>query len=200
MNLVINGNPVDIRIVTVELEGEQWGRNYYSIADLIKALNDYGGISAKVDFDSTTKTTIIEINQTVTESVYKGENTMPTSIPTPTFTQEERINNILKTIPTTPDGLYIYKWNNIQYVSPINVQKKAQKNGYDLIRNKQNNKFQLIKIDASIKDRKLNQIFDSDEIIIEDIPSIMLSNDSDFGIDINYYIETIMPIINQGVE
>lgn|GEM_PF-5325236 len=64
LKLAINGHQVeDVRIVTVELEGEQWGRNYYSIADLIKALNDYGGISAKVDFDSETKTTVVEIEQ-----------------------------------------------------------------------------------------------------------------------------------------
>lgn len=66
LKLAINGNEVqDIRIITVEIEGEPYGRNYYSIADLIKAFNDYGGISAKVDFDAKTQTTVIEVEREV---------------------------------------------------------------------------------------------------------------------------------------
>lgn len=66
LKLAINGNEVqDIRIITVEIEGEQYGRNYYSIADLIKAFNDYGGISAKVDFDAKTQTTVVEVEREV---------------------------------------------------------------------------------------------------------------------------------------
>lgn len=78
LKLAINGNPInDIRIVTVEIEGEQYGRNYYSIADLIKAFNDYGGISAKVDFDAKTQTTVIEVEREVVMII-------PTPEPTPT--------------------------------------------------------------------------------------------------------------------
>lgn len=87
LKLAINNHQVsDIRIVTVELEGEQYGRNYYSIADLIKAINDYGGISAKVDFDSATKTTIVEIGEGVAENINNNHTQTPivTPIPTPT--------------------------------------------------------------------------------------------------------------------
>ncbi len=66
LKLAINGNEInDIRIITVEIEGEQYGRNYYSIADLIKTFNDYGGISAKVDFDAKTQTTVVEVEREV---------------------------------------------------------------------------------------------------------------------------------------
>lgn len=91
LKLAINGQEVeDIRIVTVELEGEQYGRNYYSIADLIKALNDYGGISAKVDFDSATKTTVVEVERK------EDDLAMVTPTPTPAPLTYEELMKIIE--------------------------------------------------------------------------------------------------------
>jgi hypothetical protein len=64
LKLVINNNEVqDIQIVTVEIEGEKYGHNYYSIADIVKALNKYGGINAELNYNPETKTTTINIEQ-----------------------------------------------------------------------------------------------------------------------------------------
>ena len=135
LKLAINGQEVkDIRIVTVELEDEQYGRNYYSIADLIKALNDYGGISAKVDFDAETKTTVIEVEKEVVMVT-------PTPVPeTPVLNRlieqvesekekdlqlpeknESSSNPIVKKY--TEDGLEILEVDGKKYVNSKEVEK-----------------------------------------------------------------------------
>jgi hypothetical protein len=62
LNLVVNGTQSNVKFVTVEVEGEQWGRNYVSVADFIKALNDNAGFNGTVDFDSTSKTIIVDVD------------------------------------------------------------------------------------------------------------------------------------------
>jgi len=76
LKLVINNNEVqDIQIVTVEIEGEKYGHNYYSIADIVKALNKYGGINAELNYNPETKTTTINIEQEgVIMSIMSVEN------------------------------------------------------------------------------------------------------------------------------
>ena len=145
LKLVINNHQVpDIRIVTVELEGEKYGRNYYSIADLIKALNDYGGISAKVDFDSVTKTTIVEIGETVTKNVYSEPLTETNVNPTPTPTiptipptqeaivSEDVITNISNFV-TNENGEETFIANNIKYITDESVTKYIHKSDKDLV-------------------------------------------------------------------
>jgi hypothetical protein len=60
LKLAVNNSEADVRFITVELEGEVYGRNYVSIADVIKALNDYAGLNATVDFDSKSQTIIVD--------------------------------------------------------------------------------------------------------------------------------------------
>jgi hypothetical protein len=69
LKLTVNGSEADIRFITVELEGEQYGRNYVSVADFVKALNDYAGLDATVDFDSKSQTIIIDTNVTTPAAI-----------------------------------------------------------------------------------------------------------------------------------
>lgn len=198
LKLAINGNPIDgIRIVTVEVEGEKYGRNYYSIADLIKAFNVHGGISAKVDFDSGTQTTVIEVEHVSNTKVEEMGDNMRENL-------KEHILSVIESAkelePKTPDGLPVEIWKGKQYIGYLQIRLKANETGFTFLKNSDNGKWQLIKMDTSFKNRKFWETLESDEIIIDDVPTTYLSGYGKSGVELDYYINNIMPIIKQGGE
>lgn len=199
LKLVVNGNPVDIRIVTVELEGEQYGRNYYSIADLVKALNDYGGISAKVDFDSSTKTTIIEIEQsstqekTTSETIKQSISTpivpttkTPTPIPSQQPKEEKTVN---EPYPQNDGSNTPFTYNGIQYIFIHNPP-----NSPDLLPD--NYRFERDVVNGKLSDiitfKNKNSETNKWETLIENVP---YKNMGYFCIQYDYYQNTILPLI-----
>jgi hypothetical protein len=189
LKLAINGKPVqDLRIVTVELEGEQYGRNYYSIADLVKALNDFGGVVAKVDFDANTKTTVIDIEQ---KTVYI------TPIPEQSLQVEGR-EEIVKVIepekPKTPDGFEIRMMDSKQYVSFGDIGDKAYAIGYRFGKCNDGT-IKLTKLDLTVTDRTPGIVYPTDEVILDDVPITNVYGT--YCVELDYYIENIMPIINK---
>jgi hypothetical protein len=89
LTLAVNNSQADVRFVTVELEGEQYGRNYVSVADFVKALNDYAGLNATVDFDSKTQTIIVDTKVST-----------PTAINVPTAAVQTK--TVVENIPEPP--------------------------------------------------------------------------------------------------
>ena len=193
LKLAINGKPIqDLRIVTVELEGEQYGRNYYSIADLVKALNDFGGVVAKVDFDANTKTTVIDIEQ---KTVYI------TPIPEQSLQvggDENTVTTINQNWEKTPDGLIIWKHDGGKHISMGDIKFKLKENNYSLVYT--DTGVVLIKPDLSIKNRDPRTVYDTDEIIINDVQMITIDRDGSKSITPEYYIENIMPLVYKGAE
>lgn len=220
LKLVINGNPVDIRIVTVELEGEQYGRNYYSIADLVKALNDYGGISAKVDFDSNTKTTIIEVEKTVAQDETVSNNSKqaisvstpvttvtPTKTPTPMPTEKPKEKKTVE-VPLNKYGLPDFSTCPSKKPFPeddgTNVYFTFDGVKYISFHNMPNHpkllpdnyRFERDMVDGKLSDviafKKKNPETNKWEALIEEVPY------TDMGflsIKYDYYINTVKPLI-----
>jgi hypothetical protein len=204
LKLTINNHQVpDIRIVTVELEGEKYGRNYYSIADLIKALNDYGGISAKVDFDSVTKTTIVEIGETVTKNVYNEPLTETNVNPTPTPTiptisptqeaivSEDVITNI-SNFATNENGEETFIANNIKYITDESVTKYIHKSDKDLVI--------FVMVDNKSFIRQRTNILN---IALDDIPTYKYLNQygsTSYCFKYEDYINIIVPFVKGWTE
>jgi len=213
LKLAINNHQVsDIRIVTVELEGEQYGRNYYSIADLIKAINDYGGVSAKVDFDSATKTTIVEIREVASNNSTSKITPVPTSIESNNQGKEEAIMSVVplnkyghpdfseipqeQKPPVETDGTYHYFiYNEIKYIFAtgdfiLNIPRLKLPEPFSL------------ESPVPVQDGKFYeglQLYKSDEngkqVIINDIPYAWYSMASNYCIPYDYYVNNIIPII-----
>jgi len=213
LKLAINGKPIqDLRIVTVELEGEQYGRNYYSIADLVKALNDFGGVVAKVDFDSVTKTTVVEIEKSTID------NTNPKITPTPNSlepNEQRKEEVIMNEIPLNkyghPDFSNIPKEEKPE-VETDGTNHYFTYNGVKYIF--VTYKYSTIKLklpepyyfESPVIDGKFYfglQLMKSDEtgkhIIIDDIPYAWYEYVSNYCIPYDYYINTIIPIF-KGAE
>lgn len=213
LKLAINNHQVpDIRIVTVELEGEKYGRNYYSIADLIKALNDYGGISAKVDFDSVTKTTIVEIEKSTIDNTNPKITPAPNSLEQNEQRKEEVIMNEIplnkyghpdfsnipkeQKPPVETDGTYYYfYYNEVKYIFAtgdfiLNIPRLKLPESFSL------------ESPVPVQDGKFYeglQLYKSDEngkqVIIDDIPYAWYSMASNYCIPYDYYVNNIIPII-----
>jgi len=107
LKLAVNNQTADVRFVTVELEGEQYGRNYVSVADFVKALNDYAGLNATVDFDPKTQTILVSTKVST-----------PTIAPTPT-----------PSASSTIEPVYIH---DIKLIFTYDVQKKLEAKGYNM--------------------------------------------------------------------
>jgi hypothetical protein len=206
LKLAINGKPVqDLRIVTVELEGEQYGRNYYSIADLVKALNDFGGVVAKVDFDAGTKTTVIDIEQ---KTVYitpipknslqrEGDVTM-NEVPLNKYGHPDFSNVVPNERPKIEtDGTYYYfTYNDTKYILVSGGSNEPQ------LKLPEPYRFEIPIIDGKIHFGI--QLIKSDEtgreVIIDDIPYAWYYRASSYCIPYDYYVNTIIPIVNKGAE
>jgi hypothetical protein len=94
------------------------------------------------------------------------------------LTKETEVETVDK-ITETPDGIRIFKsdfWDGKQYIEAARVQEKAKKNGYELKHFPE--RYTLRK---------------GDEILIFDVPTIRKYT-IDY-IEVDYYIETIMPLI-----
>ncbi len=196
LKLAINNHQVsNIRIVTVELEGEKYGRNYYSIADLVKALNDYGGISAKVDFDSVTKTTIVEIGETLTKNVNSKPPTETNVSPTPTPTippaqkaivSEDVMTNITD-FTTNENDEETFVVNGIKYITDNSVKRYINKSDKDLVI--------FIMVDNKSYLRQRTNILN---IVLDDIPTFRYLNQHG---NVNHcfkyedYINIIVPFV-----
>lgn len=71
LHISVNNAIADVSIITVEVEGEPYGRNYVSVADYNKALNDSTGLNLTTDFDSKTSTIVVQskVGDTSTKGV-----------------------------------------------------------------------------------------------------------------------------------
>ena len=216
LKLAINGQEVeDIRIVTVELEGEQWGRNYYSIADLIKAINDYGDISAKVDFDSNTKTTIIEIEGQKKED----DDIMATPTPVPQ-TDEEIRSSIISIIEKhrqkeaenepeppkreenkpvvkryTKDGIDILEVDGVKYVCRDVVFEQ-----YKYVSLEFNSREKTLKLIDDSLPGTLNLTPETLQYFEEEIPWHDPIHDGKIYIKYDYYINVLVPKIEKLIK
>jgi len=200
LKLAINGKPIqDLRIVTVELEGEQYGRNYYSIADLVKALNDFGGVVAKVDFDAGTKTTVIDIEQKTVYITPIPEQSLQVEggeeivrVIEPENRPESKV--IVPEKPKTPDGFEIRMMDSKQYVSFGDIGDKAYAIGYRFGKCNDGT-IKLTKLDLTVTDRTPGIVYPTDEVILDDVPITNVYGT--YCVELDYYIENIMPIINK---
>lgn len=209
LKLAINGNEVqDIRIITVEIEGEPYGRNYYSIADLIKAFNDYGGISAKVDFDAKTQTTVVEVEREVVMITPTPE---PKSSPVldaliekveQEKLQEEQEPESKNEVdgPTvnryTEDGLEILEADGEKYIDRLNIHEKYRK---------------YVTLEFSAREKTLKLCNDSPPGFLiltpktmkyfeEEVPWYDLLNDGRVYIKYDYYINTLIPKLEELIK
>lgn len=209
LKLAINNHQVsNIRIVTVELEGEKYGRNYYSIADLVKALNDYGGISAKVDFDSVTKTTIVEIEKSTIDNTNPKITPTPNSLEQNEQRKEEVIMNEIplnkyghpdfsnipkeQKPPVETDGECSYFIHNeIKYIFVSGML------GTPHLKLSEPYRFECPVIDGKFQFGL--QLIKSDEtgrhVIIDDIPYAWYYAVANYCIPYDYYVNNIIPII-----
>lgn len=210
LKLAINGQEVkDIRIVTVELEDEQYGRNYYSIADLIKALNDYGGISAKVDFDSATKTTVVEVER-------KEDVVMATPTPVPETYEEimDRVTSIIEKnrqeetenkTPTgtnqpsvnkyTEDGLEILEVDGVKYLSRDVVFEQ-----YKYVSLEFNSREKTLKLRDDSLPGTLNLTPETLKYFEEEIPWYDPLNKGKVYIKYDYYMNTLVPKLEELIK
>lgn len=209
LKLAINGHEIeDIRIVTVELEGEQYGRNYYSIADLIKAINDYGGISAKVDFDSNTKTTIVEIERKEDVAVVTPTPT-PTPVPESPKELRERLMSIIEkgrqdeieeeeppkrsdgpvVNRYTEDGLEILEVDGEKYIDRLNIHEKYRK----YVSLEFNARLKTLKLSNDSPPGFLNLTPETLVYFEEEIPWYNPLNNGMIYIKYDYYINVLVP-------
>lgn len=201
LKLTINNHQVpDIRIVTVELEGEKYGRNYYSIADLIKALNDYGGISAKVDFDSTTQTTVVEIGETLTKNVNSKPPTETNVNPTPTPTispaqkaiVSEDVMTDITDFTTNENDEETFLAGGIKYITDESVTRYVHQSDKDLVI--------FIMVDNKSYLRQRTDILN---IVLDDIPTFRYLNQHG---NVNHcfkyedYVNIIIPFVEGWTE
>jgi len=209
LKLAINGHEIeDIRIVTVELEDEQYGRNYYSIADLIKALNDYGGISAKVDFDSATKTTVVEVEREVAIVT-------PTPVPQTYEEIRDRIYSIVEkhkqeeTETDTPakeeskpevkkyieDGLEILEVDGVKYLSRDVVFEQ-----YKYVSLEFNSREKTLKLRDDSLPGTLNLTPETLKYFEEEIPWYDPLNNGRAYIKYDYYINILVPKLEKLIK
>jgi hypothetical protein len=179
LKLAVNNSQADVRFVTVELEGEQYGRNYVSVADFVKALNDYAGLNATVDFDSKTQTIIVDANVI-----------------------ESNVEDIAKTggdivndkITQTPDGItMIDTWEGKQYIGEAYINMKINAKGYEFVPNVQTDKMMLIK--GNSPDFKYRFASQKSEyaVILENVPTTSVYGGD--CVEVNYYIDVMLPLI-----
>lgn len=215
LKLAINGNPInDIRIVTVEIEGEQYGRNYYSIADLIKAFNDHGGVSAKVDFDSETQTTVVEVER---EIIMITPTPMPTPTPEPKSSPvleelKEKIEQEKLQEEQEPEGgndvegpeIKTYTDENGLEILEVDGEKYLYKNAI-LEKHKYvslvfDSREKILKLCDDSQPGTLNLTTDTMKYFDEEIPWYDPLNKGRVYIKYDYYIDTLAPKIEELIK
>jgi hypothetical protein len=183
LKLAVNGAQSDVKFVTVEIEGERYGRNYVSVADFIKALNDNAGLSATVDFDSKTQTIIVDSK--VIESTVEDT--------TKTDTGGDIVSDTVEKITQTPDGItYIDTWQGKQYIGEASINRKINEKNYYFVPNVKTDEWMLIKGISP----DFNYRFQTEEseyaVIIQNVPTISTYYPS---VTVEYYINEMLPYI-----
>lgn len=118
LKLAVNGSQADVAFVTVEVEGEQYGRNYVSVADFVKALNDKAGLNATVDFDSASKTILVD-SKVIESNVEDATKTVGGDI---VSEANKYLENVLDTDMVQGDnGEVTFTSNGIKYITASSV-------------------------------------------------------------------------------
>ena len=183
LKLAINGSQADVKFVTVELEGEQYGRNYVSVADFVKALNDKAGLNATVDFDSKTKTILVE-------SKVESAAVAPVKKEVVNVSEDAGFPNEIVIINCFGDRLETYEKGGItvtrldgdvEYVDGADIVRSAD-NEYVFGRDTMTREVYLAKRDTG-------------ERVLENIPITRLQSSC---VTYEYYLNTILPLIDKG--
>jgi hypothetical protein len=123
------------------------------------------GLGATIKWNETTNTVEVTSNQTLSKST--------TSNSTDTQTNDGKI-------VSTPDGITkIDTWEGKQYIGSAHIQSKAKEKGYDFIFNIETKTWQIIK---------------DKNVIYDNVQITMLKGYGYGGVEINYYINTVMPL------
>lgn len=204
LTLAVNNQSADVRFVTVELEGEQYGRNYVSVADFVKALNDYAGLNATVDFDSKTQTIIVDskvmesnVDDATTGTIDTGGDIVSEQeVPLNKYGLPDFSNYAGEKPAIENDGVNAFKTvNEVKYIRLRNYERGNPNNpfpeNFRFERLIENGKF-TDKIAFETRDKETKAI----TMLIEEVPYAYLD---DFYVPYDYYLNTILPL-TQGAE
>jgi hypothetical protein len=189
LKLDINGNLSTVKFITVEIEGEQWGRNYVSVADFIKALNDNAGMNATVDFDPNTQTIIVDsVQENTVTSIKVEESTTVDEMYTPDGIKATYIDGEYYIHTLLPGQKWHdeHKESNSQVyykLSPVTIKGEEYWNTA-----------QLLKCTGVLIGDRYTAIPGEGEIILDNIPLYTILGTS--YIKCNYYLENILPLVN----
>jgi hypothetical protein len=93
----------------------------------------------------------------------------------------EGVNTMSETIIQTPDGItQIDTWGGKQYIGFLYVRNKIREKGYDFV------------FDTNIKQWR---VVKGEDILINDVPTTMLTDFGYDAVEVNYYINNILPLI-----
>jgi hypothetical protein len=179
LKISVNNYVGDVEIVTVTKEGEQYGRNFVSVADYNKLLNDGAGLNLTTDFDQKNSTVVVQS---------KVEDTTETS------TGGAIVSDTIEKITQTPDGItMIDTWEGKQYIGEAYINMKINAKGYEFVPNVQTDKMMLIK--GNSPDFKYRFASQKSEyvVILENIPTISVYGGD--CVEANYYINIMLPLI-----
>ncbi len=116
----------------------------------------------------------------------------PEPTPTPTPTPEANEDPITEDslITQTPDGITtIDAWEGKQYIGTLYIRNKVREKGYDFI--KGNSLNTELKYGNHVNTWQLTK---NGEVILDNIPTIYIYGADE--VETNYYIDTILPLIN----
>jgi hypothetical protein len=84
-------------------------------------------------------------------------------------------------ITQTPDGItQIDTWEDKQYIGALYIRNKIKEKSYDFTLNTKTESWQVVK---------------GSEVILDNVPVTMLTGFGYGGVEVNYYINTILPLI-----
>jgi hypothetical protein len=199
LTLAVNNSQADVRFVTVELEGEQYGRNYVSVADFVKALNDYAGLNATVDFDSKTQTIVVDskVIESNVEGITKTGGDIVSEQPEvplnkyglPDFSNYEGVLPEIEVI----DGNSFFTYDGVKYIwINATMGQRVTPDPYFI-------QCPIIdgKVSYMLQLAKKTQL--EETILIDEIPHARYRGKRDFCLSYDYYLNTILPL-TQGAE
>jgi len=177
LKISVNNAAGDVEIVTVTKDGEQYGRNYVSVADYNKLLNDGAGLNLTTDFDQKSGTIVV---QSKVESVSSTKSA-----------EVKAVSETTDKITQTPDGItQIDTIDGKQYVAITYIRKKIIEKGYAFQYTSKTKTWDLVKGDIST----ISAFGGTNlEVVIENVPTI--NKHGAVNIELNYYIDTMLPLI-----
>jgi len=191
LKLAINNSQADVKFITVELEGEQYGRNYVSVADFIKALNDNAGLNATVDFDSKTQTIVIDSKKAATSTT--AATSYPAKISEPIKTPDNILVDVIDGVKLVQVGYINNRYFDGKMVS------------YFIGDNLKSGIYCLYKFDPEMQSN-----CGISKTLIENVPLKKISNtynsetsgkqstSTTHYLEYDYYVNTILPLIKKG--